>query len=54
MDPNENKKWDLRWYDWLGFAVPTIFIVSLGLESAFGPAPGIDVSETEYADEGCS
>jgi len=43
MDPNESKKWDMHWYDWLVFAVPTIFIVSLGLESAFGttPEPGI-------------
>jgi hypothetical protein len=40
MDPNDNKKWDMRWYDWLVFAVPTIFIVSLGLESAFGTTPG--------------
>ncbi|PTQ81727.1 hypothetical protein C8R21_108105 [Nitrosospira multiformis] len=40
MDPNESKKWDMHWYDWLVFAVPTIFIVSLGLESAFGTTPG--------------
>ena len=42
MDPNESKKWDMHWYDWLVFAVPTIFILSLGLESAFGttPCPG--------------
>jgi len=40
MDPNAGKKWDMHWYDWLVFAVPTIFIVSLGLESAFGAVPG--------------
>jgi hypothetical protein len=40
MDPNESKKWDMHWYDWLVFAIPTIFIASLGLESAFGTTPG--------------
>lgn len=40
MDPNESKKWDMHWYDWLVFAVPVTFILSLGLESAFGTAPG--------------
>lgn len=40
MDPNESKKWDMHWYDWLVFAVPTIFIAGLGLESAFGTTPG--------------
>lgn len=44
MDPNESKKWDMHWYDWLVFAVPTIFIVSLGLESAFGTTPGPGVA----------
>ncbi|ODT85065.1 MAG: hypothetical protein ABS69_01255 [Nitrosomonadales bacterium SCN 54-20] len=40
MDPNESKKRDMHWYDWLVFAVPVIFILSLGLESAFGTTPG--------------
>jgi hypothetical protein len=40
MDPNAGKKWDMHWHDWLVFAVPTIFILSLGLESAFGTTPG--------------
>ena len=44
MDPDDNKKWDMRWYDWLVFAVPTVFIVSLGLESAFGTTPGPDTA----------
>ncbi|ODT84555.1 MAG: hypothetical protein ABS69_02845 [Nitrosomonadales bacterium SCN 54-20] len=44
MDPNESKKWDMHWYDWLVFAVPTIFIASLGLESAFGTTPGPGVA----------
>src|SRR5574338_201646 len=40
MDRNESKKWDMHWSDWLVFAVPTIFILSLGRESAFGTTPG--------------
>lgn len=42
MDQSEDRKRDIAWYDWLIFVVPTIFVLSLGLESAFGPAPGPD------------
>ncbi|MEO6563814.1 MAG: hypothetical protein ABIN99_12350 [Nitrosospira sp.] len=37
MDQNEGNKWDMPWYDWLVFLVPTLLIVGLGLESALGP-----------------
>ena len=43
MDQPESKKYDMRWYDWSVFLVPSIFVISLGLESAFGPDPGTDV-----------
>jgi hypothetical protein len=39
MDQNEGKKYDMPWYDWSVFLVPALFIISLGLESALGPAP---------------
>jgi hypothetical protein len=42
MDQSEDRKRDIAWYDWLIFVVPTIFVLSLGLESAFGPAPSPD------------
>lgn len=37
MDQNDSNKWDMPWYDWLVFLVPTLLIVGLGLESALGP-----------------
>ncbi len=37
MDQNDGNKWDMPWYDWLVFLVPTLLIVGLGLESALGP-----------------
>ena len=37
MDQNEGNKWDMPWYDWLVFLVPTLLIAGLGLESALGP-----------------
>lgn len=37
MDQTEGNKWNMPWYDWLVFLVPTLLIVGLGLESAFGP-----------------
>lgn len=40
MDQPESKKYDMPWYDWSVFLVPAIFIISLGLESALGTAPG--------------
>ncbi len=36
MDQNEDKKWRMPWYDWLVFLLPSLFIISLGLESALG------------------
>ncbi|MEO8767925.1 MAG: hypothetical protein ABI363_06250 [Nitrosospira sp.] len=36
MDQSESNKWNMPWYDWLVFLVPTLLIVSLGLESALG------------------
>ena len=37
MDQTEGNKWNMPWYDWLVFLVPTFLIVGLGLESALGP-----------------
>ena len=42
MDQNEEKKWHMPWYDWSIFFIPGIFILSLGLESAFGSPTGPD------------
>ncbi|MEP6607029.1 MAG: hypothetical protein ABJA60_13075, partial [Nitrosospira sp.] len=44
MDQNDGNKWDMPWYDWLVFVVPTLLIVGLGLESALGP------EDVEYRD----
>ena len=44
MDQNDGNKWDMPWYDWLVFLVPTLLIVGLGLESALGP------EDVEYRD----
>ncbi|MBA2658404.1 MAG: hypothetical protein H0U72_02285 [Nitrosospira sp.] len=44
MDQNDANKWDMPWYDWLVFLVPTLLIVGLGLESALGP------EDVEYRD----
>lgn len=44
MDQSEGNKWDMPWYDWLVFLVPTLLIVGLGLESALGP------EDVEYRD----
>lgn len=44
MDQNDANKWDMPWYDWLVFVVPTLLIVGLGLESALGP------KDVEYRD----
>ena len=44
MDQNDGNKWDMPWYDWLVFLVPTLLIVGLGLESALGP------KDVEYRD----
>ena len=40
MDLNAGQKWGMSWYDWLIFVLPTLVIVGLGLESAFGPPDG--------------
>lgn len=44
MDQTEGNKWNMPWYDWLVFLVPTFLIVGLGLESALGP------KDVEYRD----
>ena len=44
MDQNDGNKWDMPWYDWLVFVVPTLLIVGLGLESALGS------KDVEYRD----
>ena len=36
MDQNEGKQWRMPWYDWLIFLLPSLFFISLGLESALG------------------
>ena len=38
MDQHEDKKRNLSWFDWLVFLLPSLLFISLGLESAFGPA----------------
>jgi hypothetical protein len=40
MDQNAGQKWGMSWYDWLIFVLPSLVIVGLGLESAFGPPDG--------------
>jgi hypothetical protein len=43
MDQHEDKKWGrkwhMSWFDWLVFLLPAALFISLGLESAFAPAP---------------
>lgn len=48
MDQNDGKQWRMPWYDWLIFLLPSLLIISLGLESAFGPPLRPD--GTEYND----
>lgn len=48
MDQNETKKYDMPWYDWLVFAVPALFIISLGVESALGPGPADGVIHRDF------
>jgi hypothetical protein len=48
MDQNEMKKYDMPWYDWLVFAVPALFIIALGVESALGPGPANGVIYRDF------
>ncbi len=38
-DRKPGKKWDMPWFDWLVFILPSALFIGLGLESAFGPTP---------------
>ena len=48
MDKSEMKKYDMPWYDWLVFAVPSLFIITLGVESALGPSPADGVVHRDF------
>jgi hypothetical protein len=48
MDRNEMKKYDMPWYDWAVFAVPALFIIALGVESALGPSPADGVVHRDF------
>jgi hypothetical protein len=48
MDQNEMKKYDMPWYDWAVFAVPALFLVGLGIESALGPSPADGVIYRDF------
>ncbi len=48
MDQNDSKKYDMPWYDWLVFAVPALFIIGLGVESALGPGPAEGVIHRDF------
>ncbi|MDE2367179.1 MAG: hypothetical protein KGM95_09635, partial [Betaproteobacteria bacterium] len=38
-DKKPGKKWDMPWFDWLVFILPSALFIGLGLESALGSAP---------------
>ncbi|WP_181320576.1 hypothetical protein [Nitrosospira sp. Nsp2] len=48
MDQNEMKKYDMPWYDWAVFAVPALFFIGLGIESALGPSPADGVIHRDF------
>jgi hypothetical protein len=48
MDQNEMKKYDMPWYDWAVFAVPALFLIGLGIESALGPSPADGVIYRDF------
>jgi hypothetical protein len=48
MDQNEMKKYDMPWFDWAVFAVPALFIIALGVESALGPSPADGVIHRDF------
>jgi hypothetical protein len=48
MDKNEMKKYDMPWYDWAVFAVPALFFIGLGIESAVGPSPADGVIYRDF------
>lgn len=42
------KKYDMPWYDWTVFAVPALFLIGLGVESALGPSPADGVIYRDF------
>lgn len=42
------KKYDMPWYDWAVFAVPALFLIGLGIESALGPSPAEGVIYRDF------